>query len=529
MSDAIKSIKSPYGVKNVPNGFASKIFKVDTIKLADRHEQVVKGGRHLFEQLPKAFEGVKKISVIGFGPQGSAQAQNLRDSLQGTGIQTVVGLREGSATRVDAREVGFTEENGTLQNVKSAVSDADLVLALIADGAMAHEHERLLFRNMKGGATMGLSHGFLLSYMQSLGKAFPAGMDVIAVCPKGVGASVRRLYEQGKTCNGAGINSSFAVHQARDLDKATELSLGWSVALGSPFTFQTTLESEYKSDIFGERGTLCGGIHGLTECLNRWFQSQHGVGSEEAYVRSVEVITGPLTKILSKEGGFLGVVSYMKTNGCEEQFAKAFAAAYGPCYDVLSEIYDSVGSNEETRGVVDHGRRLLNYPMQSMANTSLWRTSEKVRSFKRENELVLKAIDPITAGMYCAMMIAQCDVLDINGHCYSEIANETIIEAVDSLNPYMAFKGIDYLVDNCSTTARLGARKWAPRFDYILTQQALPRIEAEDCGAISSPQYQHLLNHKIHNILAQCSLMRPSVEIAPVETSLERGAKTVSQ
>ena len=73
--------------------FSSKIFKVDTVKMGDRTEQIVKGGRHLFPLLPKAFAGVKQIGVIGWGSQGPAQAQNLRDSLEGTGIKVKVGLR----------------------------------------------------------------------------------------------------------------------------------------------------------------------------------------------------------------------------------------------------------------------------------------------------------------------------------------------------------------------------------------------------------------------------------------------------
>ena len=74
-------------------------------------------------------------------------------------------------------------------------------------------------------------------------------------------------------------------------------------------------------------------------------------------------------------------------------------------------------------------------------------------------------------------MMAQVDLLKDHGHPYSEIANKSIIEAVNSLNPYMDYKGVSYMVDNCSTTARLGARKWAPRFDYILKQQAFPAID----------------------------------------------------
>ena len=70
----------------------------------------------------------------------------------------------------------------------------------------------------------------------------------------------------------------------------------------------------------------------------------------------------------------------------------------------------------------------------------------------------------------------QIEVLRKKGHSYSEIVNESVIEAVDSLNPFMHARGVAFMVDNCSTTARLGSRKWAPRFDYILTQQVCIRL-----------------------------------------------------
>ena len=86
--------------------------------------------------------------------------------------------------------------------------------------------------------------------MKTVGAKFPDNINVIAVCPKGMGPSVRRLYEQGKEVNGAGINASFAVEQ--DIDgNAADIALAWSIALGAPFTFQTTLEREYLSDIYG--------------------------------------------------------------------------------------------------------------------------------------------------------------------------------------------------------------------------------------------------------------------------------------
>ena len=92
----------------------SKVFPVDTIKLAGTTEEVVRGGRDKFALLPKAFAGIKQIGVIGWGSQGPAQAQNLRDSLVGTGITVKVGLQQGSSSCVKARSAGFTEGNGTL-------------------------------------------------------------------------------------------------------------------------------------------------------------------------------------------------------------------------------------------------------------------------------------------------------------------------------------------------------------------------------------------------------------------------------
>jgi ketol-acid reductoisomerase len=136
-----------------------------------------------------------------------------------------------------------------------------MVLLLIADAALAESFGKV-FEAMRPGTTLGLSHGFLLGHLRSVGADFPKNVDVIAVCPKGMGPSVRRLYVQGKEVNGAGINSSFAVHQDAS-GKATDRALGWSVAIGAPYTFMTTLESEYKSDIFGERGILLGAVHGI--------------------------------------------------------------------------------------------------------------------------------------------------------------------------------------------------------------------------------------------------------------------------
>ncbi|WP_244437958.1 hypothetical protein [Salinispira pacifica] len=212
--------------------FTSNIFEKESINLDGNTEYIVRGGRHLFSQLPKAFDGISSIAVIGWGSQGPAQAQNLRDSLEGSGITVKVGLRKGSKSWSKAEAAGFTEASGTLGEMFEVIASADLVILLISDAAQVTLHEQI-FKSMKKGATLGLSHGFLLGHLSSVGKDFPEDLNVIAVCPKGMGPSVRRLYEQGKEVNGAGINTSFAVHQ--DIDgKATDYAIGWAVALGAP-------------------------------------------------------------------------------------------------------------------------------------------------------------------------------------------------------------------------------------------------------------------------------------------------------
>src|SRR5260370_37017596 len=104
-------------------------------------------------------------------------------------------------------------------------------------------------------------------------------------------------------------------------------------------------------------------------------------------------------------------------------------------------------------------------------------------------------------------MEGESDILWERGHPYSEIRNESIIEAIDSLNPYMEFKDVAYMVDNCSTTARLGARKWAPRFDYAMTQSVLPVLEGS--RGLNEGLFQRFLDSEINQALSVCLDLRP--------------------
>jgi len=481
--------------------FHSKHFDVETVDLAGRTEHVVRGGRHLFEKLPAAFEGIERIGVIGWGSQGPAQAQNLRESLDGS-IPVVVGLREGSSSMDAARAAGFTEDDGTLGEMFDVIASSDLVLLLISDAAQAALYPKV-FEALRPGSTLGLSHGFLVAHLANEGVPFPSNINVIGVCPKGMGPSVRRLYEQGREINGAGINSSFAVEQ--DLDgRAVDHALAWSVGLGSPWTFRTTLTNEVRSDIYGERGILLGAVWGIVECLYRYF-TDDGSSREDAFARTTEAITGPIARTISRDG-IDGLYEAFSASD-RETFDRVYEATYGPSMELLAEIYDEVSSGNEIRSVVMAGERLKRFPMPTIEGGGMWAVGSEVRAKRGQIEV---PVDPVTAGVFCGVMVSQIDLLVQHDHPWSEIANESVIEAVDSLLPYMHARGVAYMVDNCSTTARLGTRKWGPRFDYAITQQVLPAVASTKPGQHAAA----FKNHAIHDVLRAVGKMRPPVDIA---------------
>ncbi|MFJ1606043.1 ketol-acid reductoisomerase [Streptomyces sp. NPDC088253] len=484
--------------------YTSTVFPLETMDVPGGTETILRGGRHLFPLLATAFAGVRRIGVIGWGPQGRAQAQNLRDSLADTDIRVAVGLRPHSASAADARAHGFTEEDGTLGDwLAGTAASSDLVILLIADAALAAHHQEI-FAALRPGATVGLSHGFLLGHLRETGGEFPAGHGVIAVCPKGMGDSVRRLYQQGAQINGAGINSSFAVHADPD-GRATDRALAWSVALGSPYTFRTTLESEYRSDIVGERAVLLGAVHGIVESLYGRFRLA-GDDAVTAYERSCENITGPITRTISRDG-LRAVREGLDVSG-RDVFDRVYTATYGPAREIVAEIYDEVADGTELRSVVLAERRLGARPMSRIGGSPMWSAAgDEVRARRDRRAL---PVDPFTAGVFIATMTAQIDEFAERGHPWSEIVNESVIEAVDSLLPYMHARDVAYMVDNCSRTARLGARRWGPRFQAAYEQIAYPAAE--------HPADEALLTafdtHPAHEALTTAAKLRPSVDIS---------------
>jgi len=482
----------------------SNVFNLIDVELAGKQERVLAGGRHLFSLLPEAFAGVSRIGVIGWGPQGRAQALNLRDSLQGTDVRVSVGLRAGSASIDDARSEGFSEAAGTLGEMSDVIEGSDLVILLIADAALAENHARI-FGALKDDAIIGLSHGYLLAHLRAQGEDFPPEHSVVAVCPKGMGVSVRRLYEQGRETDGAGINCSVAIHQDVD-DRATDIALGWAVGLGAPFIFETTLESEYLSDIPGERAILLAIPHAIAEAVYRR-RIELGDPPTRAFIVSTESMTGVLARTISR-GGLRAVLDGL-SGDARRSFDDAFCATYKAFSPVLRELYDEVRSGTEIASVALAAARLDRYPMPTIDGSRMWKTAAAVREQRGELEV---QIDPMTSGIFCGAMMAQIDLLADESHPWSEIANESVIELVDSLIPYMHARGVAYMVDNCSTTARLGARKWGPRFEAAITQQVFPRLDEQ--GARDEMLIKRLEEHPLHEVLKTIGQYRPSVDVA---------------
>ena len=476
----------------------STTFPVEAIDLDGTTESVLRGGRHLLPLLPAALCGVEEIGVIGWGSQAEAQAHNLRDSLAGTGIEVRIGLRAGSPSWAAAEAAGFA-----VGAVLDVAATTDLVLLLISDAGQVAIH-RDLFAAMQPGATLGLSHGFLVTHLRAIGSPLPPDINVIAVCPKGMGLSVRRLYEQGRELDGAGINASVAI--AQDVDGwATDQALAWAVAIGAPYTFATTMEDECRSDVFGERGVLLGALHGIVESLYRR-ACELGADPRGAFLRACETITGPIARTISRDG-LLGVVDALDPAG-QAELRRAYGATYGPVSAVLAEIYDEVRSGRELAAVLDAGERIERHPMGEIEGTRMWEVGACVR---RERGATACAIDPFAAGVFLATMVAQVDVLRENGHSWSEVVNESIIEAVDSLIPYMHARGVAYMVDSCSVTARLGARRWGPVFEASLGRVAFPAARR---GHGDATAFDRFSSHDVHDVLRKLATYRPPVDIA---------------
>ena len=191
----------------------------------------------------------KTLAVIGYGSQGHAHAQSLRDS----GCNVIIGLYPGSKSRPVAEEDGFE-----VYDTGEATSKADVIMIGVPDMRQAEVFENDMLPNLAAGKTILFSHGFAVHF--NLIKA-PADVNVIMVAPKGPGHVVRRQYVEGK-----GVPALVAVAQDAS-GNAKDIALAWANGIGGARAgvIETTFKEETETDLFGEQAVLCGGASALVQ------------------------------------------------------------------------------------------------------------------------------------------------------------------------------------------------------------------------------------------------------------------------
>jgi ketol-acid reductoisomerase len=191
----------------------------------------------------------QKVAIIGYGSQGSAHANNLKDS----GVDVCVGLRPGSATASKVEAAGLS-----VKSIEDATAWADLVMILAPDEFQGQIYANQIEPNLKAGSTLAFAHGFNILYGQIKPKA---DMDVIMIAPKAPGHTVRSEFVKG-----GGIPDLIAVHQdASGSAKATALSYASAIGGGRTGILETTFKDETETDLFGEQVVLCGGTTALVQ------------------------------------------------------------------------------------------------------------------------------------------------------------------------------------------------------------------------------------------------------------------------
>ena len=277
----------------------------------------------------------KKIAIIGYGSQGMAQSQNLKDS----GLDVVVGLRKDGPTWKQAKKDGMT-----VDTVENAAKKGDIIQMLIPDEIQGKVYNEQIAQFMTKGKVLMFSHGFNINYHMIQ----PAeGIDVIMIAPKSPGHLVRRMYQEGK-----GVPSLIAVEKDCS-GKARQIGLAYAKGIGSTRAgvIETTFKEETETDLFGEQVDLCGGA---TEMVKAAFETlvDAGYQPEIAYFETLHELK--LIVDLMYEGG-------------------------------LGNMWDSVSDTAQYGGLTV-GKRIIN----DKSRMEMWRALEKIQDGEFAREWVLE-------------------------------------------------------------------------------------------------------------------------------------------
>jgi ketol-acid reductoisomerase len=328
------------------------------------------------------------IAIIGYGVQGPAQALNLKDN----GFNVIIGQSKKYMRDWDrARKDGWVPGK-TLFEIEEAVKRGTIIQMLVTDAA-----QRVIWpmvkKNLNAGDALYFSHGFSIVYKSQTSVIPPKNVDVIMVAPKGSGTSVRRNF-----LNGAGINSSFAVHQDAT-GRAEERCIALGIGIGSGYLFPTTFQNEVHSDLTGERGILMGALAGVMEAQYETLR-KNGHSPSEAFNETVEELTQSLIRLVDENG-----MDWMFSN-CSAT-AQRGALDWSPKFKkatlpVFKQLYARVKSGAETKRVIsacgrpDYQKQLAK-ELGKIHNSEMWMAGAAARSLRPKEKA--KTITKTTKGI----------------------------------------------------------------------------------------------------------------------------------
>jgi ketol-acid reductoisomerase len=279
----------------------------------------------------------KTVAILGYGSQGHAHALNLKDS----GVDVVVGLREGSSSRADAEGEGLE-----VLGVTDAASRGDIVMILLPDERQAEVWEAEISDGIAEGNLLMFAHGFSIHFEQIVP---PPGVDVGMVAPKGPGHLVRRQFTEGR-----GVPCLMAVHQdATGTAHDTVLAYASGIGGGRAGIIETTFKDECETDLFGEQSVLCGGA---TELVRAGFETlvEAGYDPRLAYFECLHELK--LIVDLMYEKGIQGM-RYSISNTAEYGDMTRGKRVIGPeARAAMKKILDDIQSGEFAREWIAENR-----------------------------------------------------------------------------------------------------------------------------------------------------------------------------
>ena len=279
----------------------------------------------------------KKVTIVGYGSQGHAHAQNLNDS----GVKVTVGLRKGGVSWKKAEAAGLKVEE-----IARAVKAADVVMMLLPDENIPQVYNEEVGPNLKKGAALAFAHGFNIHYNQVVPRD---DVDVIMVAPKGPGHTVRSEYLKG-----GGVPSLIAVYQDRT-GKAKDIALSYAAANGGTKggVIETNFREETETDLFGEQAVLCGGA---VELVKMGFETltEAGYAPEMAYFECLHELK--LIVDLIYEGGIANMNYSISNNAEYGEYVSGPRVVTSETKKVMKQILTDIQTGEYAKSFILENR-----------------------------------------------------------------------------------------------------------------------------------------------------------------------------